>query len=91
MNDVPVRQSAAPLLNLNFLSHGTIESRDLVLSRKFYEECLGLQVVRTSNISLLIKLGGDNTIAVVQDAGRVQQGAGAIRARAAHHAGGLGP
>ena len=42
------------------------ESRDLELSRKFYEECLGLQVVRTSNISLLIKLGGDNTIAVVQ-------------------------
>ena len=58
-------KSEAPLLKLNFLSHGTLESRDLELSRKFYEECLGLEVVRT-NISLLIKLGGDNTIAVVQ-------------------------
>ena len=66
MSDVQVSQSEAPLLKLNFLSHGTLESRDLELSRKFYEECLGLQVVRTSNISLLIKLGGDNTIAVVQ-------------------------
>ena len=66
MDDVQVTQSAAPLLNLTFLSHGTLESRDLDTSRKFYEECLGLQVVRTSNISLLIKLGGDNTIAVVQ-------------------------
>jgi len=66
MDDIQVTQSADPLLKLNFLSHGTLEARDLEESRVFYEECLGLQVVRTSNISLLIKLGGDNTIAVVQ-------------------------
>ena len=52
-------------LKLSFLSHGTLESRDLVFSRRFYEEFLGLDVVQTSPISLLIRLGGPNTIAVV--------------------------
>src|SRR5690349_8256987 len=55
----------APALKLNFLSHGTLESCDLALSRRFYEEFLGLDVVQTSPISLLIRLGGPNTIAVV--------------------------
>lgn len=54
-----------PALKLNFLSHGTLESRDLAFSRKFYEEFLGLEVVQTSPISLLIRLGGDHTYAVV--------------------------
>jgi len=54
-----------PALKLNFLSHGTLESHDLAFSRRFYEEFLGLEVVQTSPISLLIRLGGPNTIAVV--------------------------
>ena len=54
-----------PALKLNFLSHGTLESRDLGFSRRFYEEFLGLEVVQTSPISLLVRLGGPNTIAVV--------------------------
>jgi catechol 2,3-dioxygenase-like lactoylglutathione lyase family enzyme len=54
-----------PALKLNFLSHGTLESRDLTFSRRFYEEFLGLEVVQTSPISLLVRLGGPNTIAVV--------------------------
>jgi catechol 2,3-dioxygenase-like lactoylglutathione lyase family enzyme len=54
-----------PALKLKFLSHGTLESRDLAFSRRFYEEFLGLEVVKTSPISLLIRLGGPNTIAVV--------------------------
>jgi len=59
------RGKPAPALKLNFLSHGTLESRDLAFSRRFYEEFLGLEVVQTSPISLLIRLGGPNTIAVV--------------------------
>ena len=35
------RGKPAPALKLNFLSHGTLESRDLVFSRCFYEEFLG--------------------------------------------------
>src|SRR6185437_11763125 len=54
-----------PALKLNFLSYGTLESRDLEFSRKFYEEFLGFQGVQTSPISLLVRLGGDHTIAVV--------------------------
>ena len=55
-----------PALKLNFLSHGTLESTDLDRARKFYEEFLGLEVVQTSPISLMIRLGGLNTIAVVK-------------------------
>ena len=52
---------------LRFLSHGTLESRDLDKTRAYYEECLGIETVRTSPISLMIKLGGNNTIAIVQN------------------------
>jgi catechol-2,3-dioxygenase len=47
------RGKLAPALKLNFLSHGTLETRDLAFSRRFYEEVLGLEVVQTSPISLL--------------------------------------
>lgn len=60
-------QTTEPALKLKFLSHGTLASRDLEASRKFYEEFLGLDVVRTSNISLMVRLGGHHTFAVVQN------------------------
>jgi catechol 2,3-dioxygenase-like lactoylglutathione lyase family enzyme len=59
------RTKSPPALKLNFLSHGTLETRDVAFSRRFYQEFLGLEVVQTSPISLLIRLGGPNTIAVV--------------------------
>jgi catechol 2,3-dioxygenase-like lactoylglutathione lyase family enzyme len=59
------REKPVPALKLNFLSHGTLESRDLAFSRKFYEEFLGFEVVQTSPISLLVRLGGEHTYAVV--------------------------
>src|SRR5688500_7855650 len=58
-------EKPTPALKLNFLSHGTLESRDFAVSRRFYEEFLGLEVMQTCPISLLIRLGGQNTIAVV--------------------------
>jgi len=64
-NPSQAETKVGPALNLNFLSHGTLDSRDLEFSRKFYEEFLGFQVVQTSPISLLVRLGGDHTIAVV--------------------------
>jgi catechol 2,3-dioxygenase-like lactoylglutathione lyase family enzyme len=57
---------AEPALKLKFMSHGTLECRDIELTRKFYEEFFGFDVVRTSPISLLIRLGGLHTYAVVQ-------------------------
>ena len=59
------QEKPRPALKLRFLSHGTLDSRDLAFSRRFYEEFLGLEIVQTSPISLLIRLGGPNTIAVV--------------------------
>ena len=54
-------------LKLKFLSHGTLEARELDKTREFYEQCLGLETRRTSPHSLMIRLGGENTIAVVQN------------------------
>lgn len=67
MSDAAVTEAKPkPALKLNFLSHGTLESKDLDFARQFYEEFLGLDVVQTSKISLMVRLGGDNTIAVVK-------------------------
>jgi catechol-2,3-dioxygenase len=54
-----------PVLKLKFLSHGTLESADIEKSKRFYQEFLGLEVVQTSKISLMIRLGNTNTITVV--------------------------
>ena len=61
------KQRIEPALKLNLLSHGTLESRDLEASRKFYEEFLGLDVVRTSDISLMVRLGSQHVYAVVEN------------------------
>jgi catechol-2,3-dioxygenase len=42
------QEKPRPALKLRFLSHGTLESRDLAFSRRFYEEFLGLEIVQTS-------------------------------------------
>lgn len=48
------------------LSHGTLESKDLEKSRRFYEGILGLKVVKTGPISLWIRLGdGECNIVVL--------------------------
>jgi catechol 2,3-dioxygenase-like lactoylglutathione lyase family enzyme len=52
-------------LNTRFLSHGTLGSKDLEATRRFYEEFLGLEVVRTSHVSLMVRLGGNHVYAVV--------------------------
>lgn len=53
------------MLKTTFLSHGTLGSRDLDATRQFYEEFLGLEVIRTSPHSLMIRLGGEHVYAVV--------------------------
>jgi catechol-2,3-dioxygenase len=65
MSDSQADAATGPL-KLNFLSHGTLESTNLDNSRRFYEEFLGLEVVRTSPISLLMRLGGQQVIVVVE-------------------------
>lgn len=65
MPDHAVTRAKDPVVKVRFLSHGTLESRDLDRSARFYAEFLGLEVVKTSPRSLMVRLGGDNTIAVV--------------------------
>jgi catechol 2,3-dioxygenase-like lactoylglutathione lyase family enzyme len=55
-----------PILDLKFLSHGTLEVRDIEKSADFYQRFLGFQFVRTSPISGMVRLGGDHTYVVVQ-------------------------
>ena len=64
------KHAKAPTLKLNFISHGTLESKDLDFTRKFYEEFLGFEVVRPAKISLWCRLGGQHIYVVVQ----VQEG-----------------
>lgn len=55
-----------PALKLRFLSHGTLESKDIDFTRKFYEEFFGFETVRPSKISLWVRLGGDHVYVVVK-------------------------
>ena len=61
-------------LDIKFSSHATIDTLDSENSRKFYEEFLGFEVVRTSPISLLLRLGGSHTIACVEVKGKEPMG-----------------
>ena len=54
------------VINSKFISHGTLGSHDLEKTRQFYEEFLGLEVVRTSPISLMVRLGSNHVYAAVQ-------------------------
>jgi hypothetical protein len=60
------RSKVESTLKLKFMSHGTLESKELEFTRRFYEEFLGLEVVRISNLSLWCRLGGQHIYVVVQ-------------------------
>ncbi|MDP6172925.1 MAG: VOC family protein, partial [Rhodospirillales bacterium] len=53
-------------LKTKFLSHGTLIAKNLETTRKFYTEFLGLESIRTSPISLMVRLGGVHVYAVVE-------------------------
>ena len=54
-----------PTLKLKFISHGTLECRDLAFTRRFYEEFLGFEVVQTSPRSIWCRLGGQHVYVCV--------------------------
>jgi catechol 2,3-dioxygenase-like lactoylglutathione lyase family enzyme len=53
------------VLDLKFISHGTLESKNHDETRKFYEEFMGFEVVRASNMSMFARLGGKHIYVVV--------------------------
>jgi catechol 2,3-dioxygenase-like lactoylglutathione lyase family enzyme len=57
------------LLKPLLLSHGTVECRDIEAAKRFYTEVLGMEAVRTSKISLMLRLNSTTTIAAVQTRG----------------------
>ena len=50
MPDTAAPKKTAPAIKTTFISHGTLGSRDLDATRRFYEEFLGIEVVRTSPV-----------------------------------------
>lgn len=64
MPDTATRKSS--VIQSRFISHGTLGSRDLERTRRFYEEFLGLEVTKTSKVSMMVRLGGAHVYAVVK-------------------------
>jgi len=56
MTATDVQENTKPALDLKFISHGTLECSDIERTRKFYEEFLGFECVRASNVSLWCRL-----------------------------------
>src|SRR5258706_7727795 len=50
------QQSKPSIVNPMLLSHGTLMCRDLAKSRRFYEEFLGLDVVRHARPAMMLRL-----------------------------------
>jgi catechol 2,3-dioxygenase-like lactoylglutathione lyase family enzyme len=66
MTDLESGDKKKPILNLNFLSHGTLIVKDLGASRRLYEEFFGFEVVKPSDVSLWVRLGGDHIYVAVE-------------------------
>jgi catechol 2,3-dioxygenase-like lactoylglutathione lyase family enzyme len=55
-----------PVLKLNFLSHGTLECIDIEATRKFYEQFLGFEIVRTGKISMTCRLNSATVFVCIE-------------------------
>lgn len=64
MSDLDRKPKSA--LDLKFISHGTLESKDLAKSRRFYEEFMGFDVVQASERAIWIRLGGNHVYVVIR-------------------------
>lgn len=54
--EVTAVRQRAPVVAPTHLSHGTLLSRDLAKSRRFYEAFLGLEVVRHARPAMMLRL-----------------------------------
>src|SRR5260221_6184587 len=50
------QQSKSSIVNPMLLSHGTLMCKDLAETRRFYEEFLGLEVVRHAKEAMMLRL-----------------------------------
>lgn len=72
MVQITTRSTKPALLDIKFLSHGTLECVDMQASRRFYEEVFGFDIVQHNTVSMFIRLGSDHVYAVVET-GRVHE------------------
>ncbi|HXQ52731.1 MAG TPA: VOC family protein [Stellaceae bacterium] len=56
----------APLNRPRMLSHGTLQCRSLAISRPFYEDFLGLEVVQHTDRGVLLRKGGYLVIVCIE-------------------------
>lgn len=59
------KSTKKPLLDIKFLSHGTLECADLQASRRFYEEVLGFEIIQNSPVSMMLRKGSDHVYVAV--------------------------
>ena len=65
--DATAKKKVTPALKLNFISHGTLEAKDLAFTRRFYEEFMGFEVHRRPARSRCwFRLGGPHVYVAVQ-------------------------
>ncbi len=65
MSDMTQPVPASGSLTLS-LSHGTLETRDLVAARRFYNEFLGLETVQRGEMAIWLRCGGGWMVAAVK-------------------------
>ena len=65
MNDMTQLVPDSGSLTLS-LSHGTLETRDLVAARRFYDEFLGLETVQRGEMAIWLRCGGGWMVAAVR-------------------------
>ena len=61
-----------PALELNFYSHATLDCRDIKLTRRFFQEFLGVETAMMGDESFAARLGGDQIIVIVQNPNRAK-------------------
>jgi catechol 2,3-dioxygenase-like lactoylglutathione lyase family enzyme len=62
----PLPREHAPLNRPRILSHGTLQCRSLAVSRPFYEDFLGLEVVQHTDRGVLLRKGGYCVIVCIE-------------------------
>jgi catechol 2,3-dioxygenase-like lactoylglutathione lyase family enzyme len=60
------RSTKEPLLRTGALNHGTLSCVDVVKSRRFYEEVLGMECIQVSPRVMVIRKGTEQTYTVIE-------------------------
>lgn len=66
MPAITERSTKPSLLAPTRLSHGTLDCIDIVKTRRFYEEVLGLDIIQTSSVTLMLRLGTGHAYVCVE-------------------------